>query len=113
MPQGLAVDGDVSQTQLPPAGVQPAAQTALQAAWRQGSEEALEGAARGDAVGQGQEGLQPVLTLYTEGHDLGPVLGSGKHGAQSNGDDVQQQMFLLPPAASRTAQAREALPDGN
>src|SRR5262245_52113229 len=96
------------------AGAQPAPQAEVQAARRQRGEDALEGAARGDAVGQVQEGREPAGALRGEGDDLGPVVGPGDGGAQGDGDDAEQRVVLVAvAAAARVAQALEAVPDGD
>src|SRR5262245_16464871 len=77
------------------AGGQPAPQAEVQAARGQRGEDALEGAARGDAVGQVQEGREPAGALRGEGDDLGPVVGPGDGGAQGDGDDAEQRVGSL------------------
>ena len=45
---------------------------------------------RGDAVGQGQEGLQPGVLGVAEVLDVVPGLGPGDDGTDGEGDDVEQ-----------------------
>src|SRR5262249_60541704 len=111
--QGLAVDGDVIDPQDADTGVQPAPQAEIQAARGQRGEEAGEGAARGHAVGQVEEGLQPVEAFLGESDDLVPVVGAGDGGAQGDGDDAEQGVVFVTVATARVAQLGEAIPDGN
>jgi hypothetical protein len=83
----------------------------LERAGVQALEDALEGVVRRDAVGQRQEGPQPVQALLAESGDLLPVVGAGDDGAQGDGDDVEQQVAGAPLHA-RVFQRREAAKDG-
>ena len=52
--------------------------------------ESAEGVARGDAVGRGQDGLQPAGLHHAEVLGVVPGLGPGDHGADGDGHDVEQ-----------------------
>jgi hypothetical protein len=59
-------------------------------------EEAAEGVVVRDAVGQGEEGLEPVVLGLAEVLHGVPGVGPGDDGADGDGDDVEQ---LVQPGA--------------
>ena len=88
--QGLAVDGYMLDPQSGTDGLHPFPKASLERLGLEPIEDTLEGVVRGDAVGQLQEGAQPVAAFASEGHDLLPILGPGDDRAQSDDDDVLQ-----------------------
>ena len=50
----------------------------------------------GDAVGQRQEALEPIVLGGAELLDVGPGLGAADDGTQGNQEDVTQEVFLGP-----------------
>jgi hypothetical protein len=89
---GLAVDGDVLDAQSLLNGLHPVAEAGLKGLWLEPVENPFKGVMRGHAVGQFQEALQPVAAFAAKGFDLLPVLRTGNAGAESDNDDVLQQV---------------------
>jgi hypothetical protein len=90
---------------------QPAAQAGLERGRVKPGEEPLEGVVRRDAVGQGQEPLQPGAAAPAEGLDLLPGVGPGDDGADGDADDVQEAV-PLPVAAARVLELAEVRLEG-
>ena len=95
-PEGLAVDGDDLPLGRLVQRLDPAEEAPLELVGVEPREEAAEGVVRGDAVGQGQEGLQPVVLGLAEVLDVVPGVGPGDDGADGDGHDVEQ--FVEPGA---------------
>ena len=79
--------------------MKPIQQALLEGLRVEGVEEALEGVVGGDAIGQLQEGLEPVPAVVAEGLDALPVVGVGDDGTDGDGDDVQQEVLAAVDAA--------------
>jgi hypothetical protein len=92
--QGLAVDGNLLQPQTFPQGPHPIGKAVAKEPGRQPSKEAFEGVMGRNAVGQSQEGAQPVLAFAAKQSNLLPVAGPADDGAQGDGHDVRQEVEL-------------------
>src|SRR5690242_14388206 len=66
-----------------------------------------EGVVRGDAVRQGQEGLEPGLLAATVELDVLPALGAGDHGADRDRENIDQ-LVIAPARLARVAEPGEA-----
>jgi len=64
------------------------------------------GVMRGDAIGQLEEGLQPILAGLSKPGDIDPGFSAAKYRADADKDDVQQIMKLCS-VYSRVFQAAE------
>jgi hypothetical protein len=87
--KGLAVDGDDLPLGRLVQRLDPAQEALLELVGVEPLEEAAEGVMRGDAVGQVQEGLEPVVLGVAEVLDVVPGVGPGDDGADGDGDDVE------------------------
>ena len=56
------------------------------------SENTLEGVMGRNAIGQSEEPFQPVTPELSKGSDLLPIIGAAQHSAQSDDNNVDQQM---------------------
>jgi hypothetical protein len=72
--------------------MQPAQQGGLQGLGLEAVEDTLEGVVRRDAVGQLQKALQPEAAFASEGFDIGPRVGTGEDGADSDGEDIGEEV---------------------
>jgi hypothetical protein len=88
----LAVDGDDLPLGLLMQGLDPTEEAPLELVGVEPLEEAAVGVVAGDAVGQIEEGLEPVLLGLAEVLDVVPGIGPGDHGTDGDGDDVEQFM---------------------
>ena len=71
-------------------GLDPAEEAALELVGVEPLEEAAEGVVGGDAVGQVEERLEPVVLDLAEVLDVVPGVGPGDDGADGDGDDVEE-----------------------
>src|SRR6516165_2609666 len=94
MTQSLSVDSDVPNTQRFVEGVQPLDESLLQRHGVEAIKDPLEGVMGGDAVGQLQEALEPVLAAAGEGSHVNPSVGPGDNGTKGHDDDVEEQVTL-------------------
>jgi len=92
MMEGFAVDGDVPYPQDGADFMQPAQQGGLQGLGLGTVEDTLEGVVRRDAVGHLQESLQPDAAFACEGFDIRPGVDTGEDGADSDGEDVGEEV---------------------
>src|SRR5262249_40337726 len=90
--QRLAVDGDLAYADQTSDLAQPCQAAALEDAWVQGGEDALERIVAGHAVRQGQEAPEPGLALPGEHDEVGPVVAVADHAADGQDKDVKEQM---------------------
>src|SRR5947209_18453858 len=90
--EGLAVDGDVSQTERLSQGLDPLAEASLEGLRIEPVKDTFKRIVRGDAIGQLEEGAQPGLAVLGKANDLLPVIGSGDDSANSDGNDVDQEV---------------------
>ena len=74
--------------------VQPLDERLLQRHRVEAIKEPLEGVMGGNAVGQLQEALEPVLAAAGEGGHVNPGVGPGNNGTKGHDDDVQEQVTL-------------------
>ena len=88
--QRLAVDGDDLPLGRLVQGLDPAEEALLELVGVEPLEEAAEGVVRGDAVGQVQEGPQPVELGVAEVLDVVPGVGPGDDRTDGDGDDVEE-----------------------
>ena len=109
LPEGLAVDGD----ELPGRDFMqrrhPTEQAALELGGLDRLEDGVEAVMRGDAVPQVEEPGQPGPLRSCPCGDGDEVIGPGEHGAQGDGDDVDERMGDL--AAARVGEAGEVVGD--
>ena len=89
-PEGLAVDGDDLALGRFVQRLDPTKEAPLELGGVKPLEEAAVGVVTGDAVGQVQEGLEPVVLGLAEVLDVVPGVGPGDDGADGDGDDVEQ-----------------------
>src|SRR3954447_4001825 len=93
--QRLAVDRyDLAMEDLGK-GLGPSAEADLEGIRVDQHEDAPEGVVRGNAMGQGQEGLQPAQLVAAVERDVVPALGARDHRAHRNDQDINQPMLDL------------------
>src|SRR4051812_23701566 len=76
-------------------GLSPGAEAGLEGIWVDQHEDPPEGVVRGNAVGQGQKGLQPAHLVAAVERDVVPALRARDHRTHRNDQDVDQPMFDL------------------
>jgi hypothetical protein len=76
------------------------------------AEDPAEGVVRGDAVGQSEQRLEPVVLGVAVGLDRRPGFGARDDGTDGDADDVEQ---FVPPRAltARVEQVGEVVPQGD
>src|SRR5262249_26469879 len=107
----FAVDGDVLQTKRVGQRFHPATETGLEGLRIQSLKDTFKRVVGGNAVGQGQKGLQPSTTVLSKGDDLLPIIGPGNHRAEGDGDDIDQEVTLQV-VAPRVTESGEVLAEG-
>src|SRR3954465_11054034 len=76
-------------------GLGPGAEAGLEGIRVDQHEDAPEGVVRGNAIGQGQEGLQPAQLVAAGERDVVPAHGARDHRAHRNDQDISQPMLDL------------------
>src|SRR3954466_15398863 len=76
-------------------GLGPSAEAGLEGIRVDQHEDAPEGVVRGNAIGQGQEGLQPAQLVAAVERDVVPALGARDHRAHRDDQDISQPMLDL------------------
>jgi hypothetical protein len=95
-PDGLAIDRHHLALDLPCQGPRPSHEAGLEHVRIDQHEDPSERVVRGDAVRQGQEGLQPSLLAAPVELHIFPALGAGDHRANRDHEEVDQPMITLP-----------------
>lgn len=90
--QRLAVDGHQLATGGGLQGLDPAREAALEGLRVEESEDAAEGVATGDAVGQRQQCFEPVAFLAAAGGDLDLIVAAVDDSTDGDGDEVEESM---------------------
>lgn len=90
--QSLPVDGDLVDVELGREVGGPLGQTASELLRIQGGKDSLKGVVRGNAMGQSDELLEPVETLFGEGFDLKPIISPTNDRTNGDEDDVAEQV---------------------
>src|SRR3954465_8957307 len=80
---------------LGPRRLGPGAEAGLEGIRVDQHEDAPEGVVRGNAMGQGQEGLQPAQLVAAVERDVVPALGARDHRTHRNDQDIGQPMLDL------------------
>lgn len=92
---GLAIDGHHLPVEGLDKGLRPGGEASLEGARVDQHEDAPEGVVRGNAVGQGQEGLQPAQLVAAVERDIVPAFGARDHRTHRDDQDVDQPMLDL------------------
>ena len=110
-PQGLAVD----RHDLPPGqlveGPDPGDEAVVELAGIEQLEDAGEGVVGRDAIGELQEGLQPLALGPAVGGDLDGGLAAGDGAAEGDDEDIDQAMLLIPSLTAGVGQVAEVVQD--
>jgi len=94
-PDGLAVDRHHLALDLALQGPRPSREAGLEGVRVEQHEDPPEGVVRGDAVRQGQKGLQPGLLAAPVELDVLPAFRAGDHRADRDRQDVDQPVIAL------------------
>ncbi|PNW63844.1 UNVERIFIED_CONTAM: hypothetical protein BEN50_24770 [Euhalothece sp. KZN 001] len=87
-PQRLAVHGDQPPGGVPSDRLRPRDEASLERVGVERGEHAADRVVAGDAVGQVEEGLEPVVLGLAEAFDVGGSLGAADHREEAEGEDV-------------------------
>ena len=91
---GLAVQRDDLAVQALAQGLGPVGEGLGEGGGVEGLEEPVEGVVAGDAVGQAQEGLEPLLAGLPEVFHVIEALAADQQGAEGDGQEVGEFVFL-------------------
>jgi len=95
---GLAVDGDesIGRGVVGRDGVgDPILEAALEGLGLEGDEQSANAIARGDTVGQGEEGVQPILAIDSPAMNGGRSIAVAENAANGDDDNVAQEVFAI------------------